>query len=105
MFYDNDASVFIKDFGQIISIILSDNTELIKDSDGNPLKGIFDDPALKAQAGNTYIQSDVPTLEILSKDITTVKVNDTAVINNINYNICFINDDGTGFTVLDLVKC
>lgn len=100
-----DCHFYMQGFGVPVVITLSDGSLLNIDNNGNILLGIFDNCFFNPELGNTVIVTNEPKLTIPSEDIIAVQVHNTVLINNINYDICFINNDGTGMTVLDLVKC
>lgn len=102
MFSVSDNRAIVKELGQAVSFVLSNNSVLNTDADGNPLFGIFDEDFINPRLGEINLDTNSPVVTCLTVDITGVKKGNVATINNKNYDVAHIQNDGAGMTAVVL---
>lgn len=102
--FQEDLSIFLKDFAENAVFTLSDNTTL-------SIKGIFDEAYYNPQLGEIDLDASQPRLTCISAEIAAVKKNDTVLIpantamgRNTEkiYTVFRIQPDGTGISMVVL---
>lgn len=96
---------YVRTFGEDIIFTLADGNILNKDSQGQPLKGIFDNAHFLKEIGDMDIDSTQPRLTCVEADVTKVSKEDTVVIDGVTYEVTKKpQTDGTGMCVIPLCK-
>lgn len=96
---------YVRAFGKDIIFNLADGTTLNTDSQGQPLKGIFDNAYFLAEIGDMDIDSTQPRLTCVQADVTKVSKEDTVEIDGVTYEVTKRpQPDGTGMCQIPLCK-
>ena len=99
MFQEN-LSIFLKDFGENVVFTLADNTTL-------PINAIFDEAYVDAKLGGFELQSVKPVLTCVSVEVQQVQRGDKVLIRQELYNVLknpYAAPDNPGFTLIELAK-
>lgn len=88
---------YVRTFGEVIIFTLPDGTTIDKDTQGRPLKGIFDNAYFLQEIGDMDIDNTQPRLTCVEADVTNVSKESTVEINGITYEVTQKpQTDGTG---------
>lgn len=102
---NDDLHIYTRTFGKGVKFTLADGSILEKGSDGNPLKGIFDNAYFLQEIGDMDIDNTQPRLTCVLSDIAQVKKEDYAEIDGVKYDVTRNpQPDGTGMAVVVLAK-
>ncbi len=100
-----DLYSYVNTFGQVIKFTLPDGTILDKDSQGQPLKGIFDNAYFLVEIGDMDLDNTQPRLTCVEADVTNVSKESTVEINGYTYEVTKKpQTDGTGMCQILLSK-
>ena len=97
MFYDSDEEIYFKDFA-ITGLLLSTK------GGSKPIRLIFDNNYQAVNVDTGIVESAYPLVLARSIDVKDAEHRDRIEINNTTYYIKSIEDDGTGFTRMELSK-
>ena len=78
---------YVRTFGEVIIFTLPDGTTIDKDTQGRPLKGIFDNAYFLQEIGDMDIDNTQPRLTCVEADVTNVSKESTVEINGITYEV------------------
>lgn len=93
----NNLHSYVKAFGVDLVFTLVSGETLYKDTEGQPLKGIFDNAYFLQEIGDMDIDNTQPRLTCVEKDVTKVSKEATVLINGITYEVTKKpQTDGTG---------
>lgn len=93
----NNLHSYVKAFGVDLVFTLDSGEILDKDTEGQPLKGIFDNAYFLQEIGDMDIDNTQPRLTCVEKDVTKVSKEATVLINGITYEVTKKpQTDGTG---------
>ena len=93
----NNLHSYVKAFGMDLVFTLVSGETLDKDTEGQPLKGIFDNAYFLQEIGDMDIDNTQPRLTCVEKDVTKVSKEATVLINGITYEVTKKpKADGTG---------
>lgn len=93
----NNLHSYVKAFGVDLVFTLDSGETLDKDTEGQPLKGIFDNAYFLQEIGDMDIDNTQPRLTCVEKDVTKVSKEATVLINGITYEVTKKPQaDGTG---------
>lgn len=93
----NNLHSYVKAFGVDLVFTLVSGETLDKDTEGQPLKGIFDNAYFLQEIGDMDIDNTQPRLTCVEKDVTKVSKEATVLINGITYEVTKKpQTDGTG---------
>ena len=93
----NNLHSYVKAFGVDLVFTLVSGETLDKDTEGQPLKGIFDNAYFLQEIGDLDIDNTQPRLTCVEKDVTKVSKEATVLINGITYEVTKKpQTDGTG---------
>lgn len=93
----NNLHSYVKVFGVDLVFTLVSGETLDKDTEGQPLKGIFDNAYFLQEIGDMDIDNTQPRLTCVEKDVTKVSKEATVLINGITYEVTKKpQTDGTG---------
>lgn len=93
----NNLHSYVKAFGVDLVFTLKSGETLDKDTEGQPLKGIFDNAYFLQEIGDMDIDNTQPRLTCVEKDVTKVSKEATVLINGITYEVTKKpQTDGTG---------
>ena len=96
---------YVRTFGEVIIFTLPDGTKIDKDTQGRPLKGIFDNAYFLQEIGDMDIDNTQPRLTCVEADVTNVSKESTVEINGITYEVTQKpQTDGTGMCQIPLCK-
>lgn len=96
---------YVRTFGEVIIFTLPDGTTIDKDTQGRPLKGIFDNAYFLQEIGDMDIDNSQPRLTCVEADVTNVSKESTVEINGITYEVTQKpQTDGTGMCQIPLCK-
>lgn len=96
---------YVRTFGEVIIFTLPDGTTIDKDTQGRPLKGIFDNAYFLQEIGDMDIDNTQPRLTCVEADVTNVSKESTVEINGITYEVTQKpQTDGTGMCQIPLCK-
>jgi len=105
MAINEDLYAYVRTFGVAITFSLANNTTLNTDSQGQPLKGIFDNAYYLQDIGDMDMDNTQPRLTCVEADVTNVSKQDTVVINGVTYEVTKKpQPDGTGMCQIPLCK-
>ena len=101
----NNLHSYVKAFGVDLVFTLVSGETLDKDTEGQPLKGIFDNAYFLQEIGDLDIDNTQPRLTCVEKDVTKVSKEATVLINGITYEVTKKpQTDGTGMCQLLLCE-
>lgn len=93
----NNLHSYVKAFGVDLVFTLDSGEILDKDTEGQPLKGIFDNAYFLQEIGDMDIDNTQPRLTCVEKDVTKVSKEATVLINGVTYEVTKKpQTDGTG---------
>lgn len=93
----NNLHSYVKAFGVDLVFTLDSGETLDKDTEGQPLKGIFDNAYFLQEIGDMDIDNTQPRLTCVEKDVTKVSKEATVLINGVTYEVTKKpQTDGTG---------
>ncbi len=93
----NNLHSYVKAFGVDLVFTLVSGEILDKDTEGQPLKGIFDNAYFLQEIGDMDIDNTQPRLTCVEKDVTKVSKEATVLINGVTYEVTKKpQTDGTG---------
>lgn len=93
----NNLHSYVKAFGVDLVFTLVSGETLDKDTEGQPLKGIFDNAYFLQEIGDMDIDNTQPRLTCVEKDVTKVSKEATVLINGVTYEVTKKpQTDGTG---------
>lgn len=96
---------YVRTFGEVITFTLPKGTIIDKDTQGQPLKGIFDNAYFLQEIGDMDIDNTQPRLTCVEADVTNVSKESTVEINGITYEVTQKpQPDGTGMCQIPLCK-
>ena len=96
---------YVRTFGEVIKFTLPKGTIIDKDTQGRPLKGIFDNAYFLQEIGDMDIDNTQPRLTCVEADVTNVSKESTVEINGITYEVTQKpQPDGTGMCQISLCK-
>lgn len=102
---NEDLHAYVKTFGKDIIFTLADGTTLNTDSQGQPLKGIFDNAYFLVEIGDMDLDNTQPRLTCVEADVTNVSKEDTVEIDGVTYEVTRKpQPDGTGMCQIPLCK-
>jgi len=102
---NEDLHVYVRMLGTDITFNLADGTMLNTDSEGQPLKGIFDNAYFLKEIGDMDLESTQPRLTCVEADVTNVSKEDTVEIDGTTYEVTRKpQTDGTGMVVIPLCE-
>lgn len=104
---NEDLYAYVRTFGKDITFTLagSGNNILNTDSEGRPLKGIFDNAYFLNEIGDMDLDNTQPRLTCVEADVTNVSKEDTVIIDGITYEVTKKpQPDGTGMCQIPLCK-
>lgn len=105
MTINEELHTYVRTFGVALSFTLANGTTLNTDTEGQPLKGIFDNAYFLQEIGDMDLDNTQPRLTCVEADVTNVKKEDTVTINGILYDVTNKpQTDGTGMCVIVLCK-
>lgn len=105
MTINEDLHAYVRTFGVNISFTLSGGTTLNTDTEGQPLKGIFDNAYFLKEIGDMDLENTQPRLTCVEADVTNVKKEDTVSIGSILYDVTAKpQTDGTGMVVIPICR-
>ena len=96
---------YVRTFGEVITFTLPKGTIIDKDTQGQPLKGIFDNAYFLQEIGDMDIDNTQPRLTCVEADVTNVSKESTVEINGVTYEVTKKpQPDGTGMCQIPLCK-
>ena len=96
---------YVRTFGEVIIFTLPKGTIIDKDTQGQPLKGIFDNAYFLQEIGDMDIDNTQPRLTCVEADVTNVSKESTVEINGITYEVTQKpQPDGMGMCQIPLCK-
>ena len=107
MTINEDLYAYVRTFGKDIVFTLagSGSNILNTDSQGQPLKGIFDNAYYSQEIGDMELDNTQPRLTCVEADVTNVSKEDTVLIDGITYEVTKKpQPDGTGMCQIPLCK-
>lgn len=100
-----NLQVYVNTFGEDITFILKGGTILNKNTQGQPLKGIFDNAYFLVEIGDMDLDTTQPRLTCVESDVTNVSKEDTVKIRGITYDVTRKpQSDGTGMCQIPLCR-
>lgn len=105
MTINEELHTYVRTFGVALSFTLANGTTLNTDTEGQPLKGIFDNAYFLQEIGDVDIDNTQPRLTCVMEDIAKVKKEDTVEIGGDLYDVTKDpQPDGTGMGIVILSK-
>lgn len=102
---NENLHVYVRTFGEGIIFTLANGEILNKDTEGQPLKGIFDNAYFSQEIGDMVLDNTQSRLNCVEADVTKVSKGDTVEINGITYEVTKKpQSDGTGMCQIPLCK-
>ena len=102
---NEDLYAYVRTFGKAITFTLPNGTTINKDTQGQPLKGIFDNAYFLQEIGDMDIDNTQPRLTCVEADVTNVSKSSTVIIDGITYEVTKTpQPDGTGMCQIPLCK-
>lgn len=101
--FNEDLKVFFEGLdAKDVIFTLKEGTVIETNSDGEPIKGLFDNSFMNPELGNTVVLSDEPILTCIYSDVAEVTRGSSVVIDEKTYKVIENNPVESGLALMRL---